>query len=134
MDFGLSGRTLRPGCGTVEYGAPEVWLAEAGTTPRSPATAVDVYATACVAFELLTGSALFAGPNELAIVAKHLAHDGVPEGVMRLSRGHKTQDLGDVLCAALRRDPERRMGIGELRDALKKASRKLLGEQWPLAL
>ncbi len=135
VDFGLAGRTLRPGCGTAEYGAPEVWLAD-GSAPAANAsvTAIDVYATACVAFELLTGSVLFQAPSELALVAKHLAHDGVPEGVLQLAKSSKTQELAELLCSALRHAPAKRIGIVELRDALRRLSRRLERENWPLAL
>ncbi len=132
VDFGLSGRTLRPGCGTAEYGAPEVWLADGGAVGTASVTAVDVYATACVAFELLTGAVLFEAPSELALVAKHLAHDGVPEGVMKLAKHPKTQELAELFCSALRHDPSKRIGIVELRDALKRLSRRLEREPWPL--
>lgn len=137
VDFGLSGRALRPGCGTAEYGAPEVWLAmpneETTDMPaRGPVTAVDVYATACVAFELLTGAVLFDAPNELAVVANHLAHDGVPPGILALSRSPRTQELAELLCSALRSDPHKRIGIAELREALKRLSRRLEKEAWPL--
>ena len=42
VDFGLAGRHLRPGCGTANYGAPEIW----GTGDRSRAIPADVYAFA----------------------------------------------------------------------------------------
>lgn len=132
VDFGLSGRTLRPGCGTAEYGAPEVWLADGNSPASSSVTAVDVYATACVAFELLTGTVLFEAPSELALVGKHLAHDGVPEGVMKLAKHPKTQELAELFCSALRHDPAKRIGIVELRDALRRLSRRLEREPWPL--
>jgi serine/threonine protein kinase len=75
VDFGLAGRTVRPGCATASYGAPEVWgLVPAGHVPQ-PAPA-DVYAFACVAFESLTGKTLFDGPSDLAVVGAHLQHDG----------------------------------------------------------
>ena len=134
VDFGLSGRALRPGCGTAEYGAPEVWLANAAATLPDPGdvAAVDVYAAACVAFELLTGSVLFEAPNELAVVAKHLAHDGVPPGVMELARSSRTQELAELLCSALRSDPAKRCRADELREVLKRLSRRLERESWPL--
>jgi hypothetical protein len=42
VDFGLSGRNIRPGCGTGPYGAPEVW----GLVPDDPVAtppAADIY-------------------------------------------------------------------------------------------
>ncbi|RYE84375.1 MAG: hypothetical protein EOO75_18185 [Myxococcales bacterium] len=125
---------MRPGCGTAEYGAPEVWLANAAAPLPDPGdvAAVDVYAAACVAFELLTGSVLFEAPNELAVVAKHLAHDGVPPGVMELARSSRTQELAELLCSALRSDPAKRCRADELREVLKRLSRRLERESWPL--
>src|SRR6185503_16785718 len=41
VDFGLAGRSLRPGCGSPYYGAPEVWK-PVGDPPPEPA---DVYAS-----------------------------------------------------------------------------------------
>jgi hypothetical protein len=38
VDFGLAGRHLRPGCGTANYGAPEIW----GAGDASRATPADV--------------------------------------------------------------------------------------------
>src|SRR6185503_14008085 len=59
VDFGLSGRKIRTGCGTGPYGAPEVWgLAAEGSTPQK----VDVYSFGCLAFEMLTGKILFDAP------------------------------------------------------------------------
>lgn len=135
VDFGLSGRSLRPGCGTAEYGAPEVWLGvpqeATAATPRA-VMAADVYATACVAFELLLGHPLFEASTELALVGKHLAHDGVPPGVLALSRSSKTQELAELLCSALRSDANKRIGSRELREALRRLGRRLEREAWPL--
>jgi hypothetical protein len=41
VDFGLAGRHLRPGCGTANYGAPEIW----GAGDTSQAIPADVYST-----------------------------------------------------------------------------------------
>jgi hypothetical protein len=43
VDFGLAGRHLRPGCGTANYGAPEIW----GAGDTSQAIPADVYARHC---------------------------------------------------------------------------------------
>src|SRR5262249_20366392 len=53
VDFGLSGRHIRPGCATGPYGAPEVWGAVPDDWEPLP-MASDVYAFGCVAFEVLT--------------------------------------------------------------------------------
>ena len=54
------------------------------------------------------------------------------EGVMKLAKQTKTQELAELLCSALRHDPERRIGIVELREAVKRLSRRLQRETWPL--
>ena len=58
VDFGLAGRRLRAGCGSAFYGAAEVWMESAAKYEPFP---TDVYAAACVAYEVLTNSILMAG-------------------------------------------------------------------------
>src|SRR5205823_15127298 len=45
VDFGLAGRRLRTGCGSLHYGAAEVWTESSSGLEPFPA---DVYAAACV--------------------------------------------------------------------------------------
>ena len=131
VDFGLAGRKLRPGCGTAEYGAPEIWgLLGEGPHRASPA---DVYAFACVAYEVLTARTLFQGGNEMALIAKHVSHDGRPDGVLDLARDNRLAPLADVLAAALRRDPNQRASMQSLRKALAGISGMLAPLPWPLA-
>jgi serine/threonine protein kinase len=131
VDFGLAGRKLRPGCGTAEYGAPEIW----GLLGEGPHRAIpaDVYAFACVAYEVLTARTLFEGGNEMALIAKHVSHDGRPDGVLELGRDRRLAPLSDVLAAALRRDPSERASIGSIRRALASLHNDLAGLAWPLA-
>lgn len=91
--------------GTPEYMAPELWEQGVG----SPAT--DVYALACVVYEALTGTPLFAGQMASQVMFLHLRGpqlpaawpDSVPPG------------LSAVLARALRRDPAARTpSAGEL--------------------
>ncbi|MGZ3456818.1 MAG: protein kinase domain-containing protein, partial [Polyangiales bacterium] len=86
VDFGLAGRVIRPGCATGPYGAPEVWgvIPEDFQGEPSP-MAANVYAFGALAFETLTGQTLFDGSTEVAIVSKHLVHDGHPPELDRLS-------------------------------------------------
>ena len=53
VDFGLAGRRIRTGCGSAHYGAAEVWIEDRSKLEPFP---TDVYAAACVAFEVLTQS------------------------------------------------------------------------------
>ena len=52
VDFGLAGRRIRAGCGSVHYGAAEVWSEDGDRFDPSHS---DVYASGCVAWEVLTG-------------------------------------------------------------------------------
>lgn len=130
VDFGLAGRNLRPGCATGEYGAPEIWgegvAAAAGPEPA------DVYAFACVAYEVLTGQTLFAGDNELSLITAHVSHDGAPERIQRLAKNRYTADLGRLLAASLRREPSKRTTIERLRGGLSDLRARLGNTAWPL--
>lgn len=131
VDFGLSGRKIRPGCATGPYGAPEVWGALEGPTSPLP---TDVYAFACLAFETLTGSVLFDAQSEVAMVGMHLAHDGSPQGVQKLAKVPRCEELAEILFSALRRNPADRVSLKRLRDDLRRAAKKLEGVKWPIAL
>jgi eukaryotic-like serine/threonine-protein kinase len=132
VDFGLAGRKIRPGCATGSYGAPEVWGAIEG--PLGPPMPADVYAFACLAFELFTAQTLIEGSSELALISKHVAHDGSPEGIKLLTDVTFGGEIGEVLFSALRRDPTKRASVKELRAAFGRLSKKLAEARWPLTL
>ena len=120
-DFGFAKALLSTGSeslsasgamiGTPAYMPPEIWMGQAA----SPAT--DVYALACVTYEMLTGESLFGGgetPPPL-VMKRHFDPlvlpaawpEGVPEGV------------SGVLEIALAKEPgERYAGAGEFARAL----------------
>ncbi len=128
VDFGLSGRQLRPGCGTLEYCAPEVLgLVES----RSPLPA-DMYAFACTAFETLTCSLLFDAEDETAIMSAHIGHDGWPDKLAHLAHLPESAELSRLLAACLRRDPKNRPTVGQARRALAKLTPKLSEASFPL--
>jgi hypothetical protein len=131
VDFGLAGRHVRPSCASGSYGAPEVWSPPAGVTldPRP----VDVYAFGCLAFEALTGRTLIDGPNELALIARHLAHDGFPEPLKALASNELLAPLAEVLFSALRRDPQKRPTVRALRGDVRRLGASLAKAPWPLA-
>jgi hypothetical protein len=131
VDFGLAGRHIRPGCATGGYGAPEIWTAHAPRGGDAPKHA-DVYAFGCLAFEVLTGKALFDAPNEMAQIALHLAHDGFPPPLRELAQKPALQALAEVLFSALRRDPAARAPVAELRAALRRVRGTLARKAWPL--
>lgn len=131
VDFGLSGRRIRPGCGTLNYGAPEIWgVLPEGVDP-SPAAA-DVYAFACLTFELVTGHELFDAPSESALITAHLMHDGWPPRLLALAEHPAARPLCDILSHALRQDPRERPPVAHLRSWLPDAFRPLMAASWPL--
>jgi hypothetical protein len=132
VDFGLSGRHVRPGCGTAEYGAPEVWNPE--LAPRSNPGAVDVYAFGCMTYEALTGRLLFDAEHEMAILPLHAQHDGAPPDVVTLARHPETHDLARLLRVMLRRDPAARCTIAAAREALAQIAPSLARLEWPIAV
>ncbi|MEB2314444.1 MAG: serine/threonine-protein kinase [Sorangiineae bacterium] len=130
VDFGLSGRQLRPGCGTLEYCAPEVLgVVPDGHVP-SP-RAADVYAFACLAFELLTGESLFTADDEVALMSAQISHDGWPDRLAEFGKLPEYRELAVVLAACLRRDPRDRPRISEIRAALAPLEGPLAASPWP---
>jgi serine/threonine protein kinase len=129
VDFGLAGRHVRPGCGTAEYGAPELWSSESRSTRPMP---VDVYAFGCMIYEVLTARTLFTGPHETALITQHLTYDGVHPDVVQLQDDPRTARLGQLLRSMLRRDPDRRADIRTVRRELQRLSSELEPYAWPL--
>nr|MDQ3032532.1 protein kinase [Myxococcota bacterium] len=132
VDFGLAGRTVRPGCATSSYGAPEVWgLLPKGHAPRP--MPVDVYALACLVYEVLTGQTLFMEDSDLAIITAHLQHDGDLAAIDALAIvEHDLAPLAEALRHALRQDPRKRATIDELHAAIVEAAPILRRMRWPL--
>jgi len=132
VDFGLAGRKVRPGCGSPFYGAPEVWDTVAfgeRTDPR----ATDVYAFSCLAYEMLTGKSLFSGDALPVLIAAHLTHQDGPESLQWLRKHGQAQGLGEILSLGLRRNPQKRLTLSELRISLAELGRKRLANlSWPL--
>lgn len=133
VDFGLSGRQLRPGCGTLEYCAPEVL----GVCPDGYAPVpmrADMYAFGCMAFELLFGELLFDAQDEMALVSLHVDHDGWPPRLAALGAVPEFSELAIVLAACLRRDPRRRPDATAMRAALADLKKTLETQPWPLSV
>jgi len=130
VDFGLAGRHLRPGCASPYYGAPEIWVAEP-LEPNASPTAADVYAYACLAFELLTARVLFPADSPVDVITEHLAHDGLPTELER-ARGTRVEGLVEVLFGGLRKRPSERPTVGELSRGLAALAPQLSSLEWPL--
>jgi serine/threonine protein kinase len=130
VDFGLAGRHLRPGCGTANYGAPEIW----GAGDRSQAISADVYAFGCLIFEAYTGRPLFDGRTEAALLSQHMTHDGEPDPIRGLIEQPETQDLGLLIARCLRRDPKDRITIRQARQFLASLSLGDENPDWPVSI
>lgn len=130
VDFGLAGRHLRPGCGTANYGAPEIW----GVGESSQAIPADVYAFGCLIFEAYTGETLFDGNGEAAMITQHVTHDGVPSPVGALIDRPHTRELGTLITRCIRRDPKDRITIRQARQFLANLSLEAQNEPWPVRI
>jgi hypothetical protein len=130
VDFGLAGKHLRPGCGTANYGAPEIW--SGGNT--SLAIAADVYAFGCLIFEAYTGKTLFDGTSEDAMISQHVTHDGDPEPVRALLEQAETRELGALIARCIRRDPAGRITMRQARQFLANLSIGEENPQWPVRI
>jgi hypothetical protein len=131
VDFGLAGKHIRPGCATGAYGAPEVWGALDGVAEPSPLKA-DVYAFGCIAYETLTGRVLFDSDSEMAQIALHVAHDGLPPRLKALARFPELSPLVELLFSTLRRNPSERPAATQLRERLARIGPELAQLRWPI--
>ena len=96
--------------GTASYMSPEQFTGEK-VDGRS-----DVYALACVLYEMLVGQVPFTGPNAMAIMARHTMQ-AVPS--IRLVRSSVPEDVEAVIIHALEKTPADRFAtIDEFKDAL----------------
>ncbi len=132
VDFGLSGRHIRPGCGSGPYGAPEVWGLEVDAGSAG-ATGADVYALSCLAYEALTTQPLFDQPTELALTSAHVSHDGWPTPLRSWHRQKDLVPLAELLGKGLRRHPKDRIDAASLRKKLVALREPLARLPWPLS-
>jgi serine/threonine protein kinase len=134
VDFGLAGRNLRPGCGSPAYGAPEVWVAIEGETPRP--FAADVYAFACVMFEVMTGRALFIPEDDdgdpRSQIQMHVVHDGLPPPVMEMLAQRELAEVGALVSRMIDPNPQARPAIAEVRSELARLIDSLRRQSWPI--
>jgi hypothetical protein len=131
VDFGLAGRHIRIGCGSAHYGAAEVWGDDASKLEPFP---TDVYAAACVAFEVLTDQPLMRGDNLKDLLDQHFAAQPAGEVLAKLMRHPRFASLGELLRAAVSRDPRRRPTVSRLRAGFAAIAPELHSVQWPIRM
>ena len=132
VDFGLAGHNVRPGCATLCYGAPEIWETAPGALAPGPASAADVYAFGCFAYEVMTSRTLFDGASDVAIISAHITHDGLPSTINRMAQTPSLQPFATFLYHCLRYDPAERAHVGKLRREFAKLRPALEKHPWPL--
>ncbi|MDQ3366033.1 MAG: serine/threonine protein kinase, partial [Myxococcota bacterium] len=129
VDFGLAGRRLRTGCGSAHYAAAEVWR---DVDADLPPFAADVYAAACVAFEILTTTVLIRGATLQAVLDQHFtAEPGA--AVLEAYAAHPVlRGLTTLVRSAVTRDPARRPTAARLRAEFTAIAPGLRTLPWPL--
>ncbi|MBS1124144.1 MAG: serine/threonine protein kinase, partial [Deltaproteobacteria bacterium] len=130
VDFGLAGRRLRAGCGSVHYAAAEVWTE--GSTEEPFGT--DVYAAACVAFEVLTDTVLVRGETIKEVIDAHFAKQPAAAILAALERIPRSGPLAELLRAALAREAKRRPSAARLRAGFAAIAPDLRNLAWPIKL
>ncbi len=128
VDFGLAGRRVRPGCGSAHYGAAEVWT----DAPPGEPFATDVYAAACVAFEVLTNRVLMTGDELQQVLDQHFAKQPGDRELAPLERDRRFASLVQLLRVALSRDPKRRPTAARFRAGFAAIAPELRALPWPL--
>lgn len=131
VDFGLAGRRIRTGCGSVHYGAAEIWLEGGDDHEPFPA---DVYAASCVAYEVLTRRVLFGGDSVKQVLDQHLVKQPAADVLSRMQRTRSLAGLAELLRAALAREPKRRPSAARLRAGFKAIAPELSRVAWPISL
>jgi eukaryotic-like serine/threonine-protein kinase len=86
--------------GTPAYMSPEQAMGEEDLSP-----ACDIYALACVVYEMLTGELPFTGPTAQAVIARHISER--PRSI-RTVRPEVTKSMEAAVLAALAKSPAAR--------------------------
>ena len=92
----------------------------------------DVYAAACVAFEVLTNSVLFRGDTLKEVVDGHFAKQPGAALLTALGRLPRLAPLAELLRAAITRDSKRRPTAARLRAGFAAIAPDLRGLAWPI--
>ena len=129
VEFGLAGRRLRTGCGSPHYAAAEVWDDHAaGIEPF----AADVYAAACVAFEILTNTVLIRGETLQSVIDQHFMPQPGAAVLAEYARDRRLAPIIDLLRATVVRDPARRTTAERLRAGFAAIAPDMLALSWPI--
>ncbi len=105
--------------------------AEGGAEREEPFPA-DVYAAACVAFEILTDSVLIRGDSLNEVIAEHFADHPGSAVLARLDNQPHLAPLGQLLRAAVARDAKKRPTITRLRAGFAAIAPDLNSLSWPI--
>ena len=87
--------------GTPAYMAPEVILGDAFVDHR-----LDIYAIGCVAYYLLTGDLVFAGPTRMKLLMQHVQDVPLPPSLR--ARQPIPPEIDELVLSCLHKDPRRR--------------------------
>ena len=110
IDFALASR-IRPGLGKLLKGKPKIqgtrsYMAPEQIRRQSLKAPVDVYAFACMTYELLTGKLPFTGLTAQELLQKHLSS---PAPQILAANNNVTQEFNDLILHMLEKKPERRL-------------------------
>jgi hypothetical protein len=83
---------------------------------------------------MLTGQVLFSGGDELALVSKHVSHDGWLDELAQMSTLPRLDPLANLIGTCLRHDGKNRPTAPDLRNALTPALMPVAQMTWPLAI
>jgi len=120
-DFGIARAIFRAGGEHVTevglaVGTPEYMSPEQAAGDREVDGRCDVYALACVIYEMLAGEPPFSGDSARAIVAQHLSEPPLP---LRARRPDAPGPVEQALARALAKDPaDRFASVAEFMTAL----------------
>jgi serine/threonine-protein kinase len=109
-DFGV-GRAIESASGDrlsssgIVVGTPYYMSPEQGAGAEDLTGAVDIYALACVTYEMLTGEMPFTGVNPQAVIARHVAEQ--PRSI-RIVRSEVPEAMERAILWAMQKDPTTR--------------------------
>lgn len=124
-DFGIA--HIRVGGGTepltkggIALGTPEYMSPEQASGSEEIGSGTDIYALACVVYEMLSGHPPFYGASPLAIMARHVTEKPKP---LRSMRPEVPAHVERAVARALSKHPEQRFAtVSEFTTALQEAA------------